>query len=392
MASMSTFALGPRDPREEHRTASPLELFTDLCYVVAIAQAAAQLHHAIVENHVVSGVGYFGMAFFAIWLAWLNFAWFNSAYDADDVPHRILTLLQVLGSLVLAAGIPRIFEGDFMLGVAGYLIMRIGLVLMWIRAAQGHPERRSTAIRYAVGLTAVQAAWVTAAVVTQGDIPLAIFVALAIVDVSVPVVAEAAGATPWHPHHIAERYGLMFIIVLGEAVLSVTFALQDAFDAEHPPASLWFVVLGGVLTIFCAWWLYFAREAAQVIHHDKSGFVWGFGHYLVYAAVAALGAGLAVRVDFHTDHAQVGSWTSSLAVTAPAALFILALWFTQVRPHDGSARIVALFGGAAILVLLLTWVPAAEAWAGLVFVLLLFTEASRRNRFAYADAGVGPGT
>jgi low temperature requirement protein LtrA len=386
-----TFALGPRDPREEHRSASPLELFTDLCYVVAIAQAAAELHHAIVENHVVSGVGYFAIAFFAVWLAWLNFAWFNSAYDADDVTHRILTLLQVFGSLVLAAGIPRIFEGDFMLGVSGYVIMRIGLVLMWIRAAQGHPERRATAIRYAAGLTGVQAAWVASAVVTQGDIPVPLFVVLAAADLAVPVVAESAGSTPWHPHHIAERYGLMFIIVLGEAVLSVTFALQDAFDAEHPPASLWLVVIGGVLTIFCAWWLYFAREAARVIHHDRSGFVWGFGHYLVYAAIAALGAGLAVRVDFHTDHAQVGPWVSSLAVTAPAALFVVALWFAQVRPHDGSVRIGALFGGTAVLLLLLTWLPAAEAWAGFVFVLLLVTEASRRQRIAYATAGVGPG-
>ncbi|HJR88599.1 MAG TPA: low temperature requirement protein A [Aeromicrobium sp.] len=388
----STFALGPRDPREEHRTASPLELFTDLCYVVAIAQAASQLHHAIVENHVVAGVGYFGIAFFAIWLAWLNFAWFNSAYDADDVIHRILTLLQVFGSLVLAAGVPRIFEGDFMLAIAGYVIMRIGLVLMWIRAAQGHPERRATAIRYAVGLTGVQAAWVASAVVTRGDIPLALFIALAVIDLAVPVVAEAAGSTPWHPHHIAERYGLMFIIVLGEAVLASTFALQDAFDAEHPPASLWLVVVGGVLIIFCAWWLYFAREASDVIHHDRSGFVWGFGHYLVYAAVAALGAGLAVRVDFHTHQAHVGPWVSSLAVTAPAALFILALWFTQVRPHDGSVRIAALFGGAAVLVLVLTWLPAAEPWVGLIFVLLLITEASRRQRVAYANSGVGPGT
>jgi low temperature requirement protein LtrA len=388
----STFALGPRDPHEAHRTASPLELFTDLCYVVAIAQAAAQLHHAISENHVLAGVGYFALAFFAIWLAWLNFAWFNSAYDADDVPHRILTLLQVFGSLVLAAGIPRIFEGDFLLGVAGYLIMRIGLVLMWIRAAHGHPERRTTATRYVVGLIAVQAGWVIAALVTWGDIPLALFVVLAVVDISVPVIAEAAGSTPWHPHHIAERYGLMFIIVLGEVVLSVTFALQDAFDAEHPPASLWFVVLGGVFTIFCAWWLYFAREAAQVIHHDSSGFIWGFAHYLVYAAVTALGAGLAVRVDFHAHQAHVDAWVSSLAVTAPAALFILALWFTQVRPHDNSTRIAGIFAVAAVLVFALTWLPAAEAWTGLVFVALLVTEASRRQRVGHAHASVGPAT
>ena len=100
----AAFGLAPRDPDESHRVASPLELFTDLCYVVAIAQAAVQLHHAITEGHLAGGLVYFCAAFFAIWWAWLNFAWFNSAYDPDDVPHRLLTLLQILGSLVLAAG------------------------------------------------------------------------------------------------------------------------------------------------------------------------------------------------------------------------------------------------------------------------------------------------
>jgi hypothetical protein len=98
-----------------------------------------------------------------------------------------------------------------------------------------------------MGLTLVQAAWVVTVLVTAGDIPVAAFVLLALADLSVPLVAEAAGSTPWHAHHIAERYGLMLIIVLGEVVLSVTFALQDAFDAAHPPASLWLVVMGGVV-------------------------------------------------------------------------------------------------------------------------------------------------
>ena len=373
--------LRPRDASEAHRVASPLELFTDLCYVVAIAQAAAQLHHAISEDHVASGVIYFCVAFFAIWWAWLNFAWFNSAYDPDDVLHRVLTLLQVFGSLVLAAGIPRIFEGDFMLGVAGYVVMRIGLIGMWIRAAQGHPDRRRTALRYAVGLGLIQVAWVASVVATGGEIPLPVFALLVLGDLLVPVAAESAGTTPWHTHHIAERYGLMFIIVLGEVVLSVTFALQDAFDAEHPPASLWLVVVGGVLATFSAWWLYFAREASEALssHSNRSGFVWGFGHYLVYGTIAAMGAGLAARVDFATHHSHVSGFVSAAAVTVPAALFVLALWFAQVRIHDASARTAALFAGFAAVLVAITWLPAAEVFVGVAFVVLLVVEASRRR-------------
>lgn len=373
--------LRPRDPQESHRVASPLELFTDLCYVVAIAQAAAQLHHAIKADHVAHGLIYFAIAFFAIWWAWLNFAWYNSAYDPDDVTHRLLTLLQVFGSLVLAAGIPRMFHGDFVLGVSGYVVMRIGLVLMWVRAARGDREGCRTAMAYAAGLTLVQAAWVTAMVVTHGHIPLPVIVGFALLDLAVPVVAEAAGSTPWHPHHIAERYGLMFIIVLGETILSVTVALQGAFDSEHPPASLWWVVVGGVLTTFSAWWLYFAREAADVLHvGDASGFVFGYGHYFVYSSVAALGAGLAARVDFLTHHGSAGPLLSAAAVTVPAAVFVCALWFAHVRLHDAGLGTAVLFGLTAALLLALTWAPAAEAWTGVVFVVLLLKEARHRRQ------------
>ena len=385
---MPRIGLRPRDPSEAHRVASPLELFTDLCYVVAIAQAAAQLHHAISEDHVVSGAIYFCVAFFAIWWAWLNFAWFNSAYDPDDVTHRLLTLLQVFGSLVLAAGIPRIFEGDFRLGVAGYVVMRIGLIGMWIRAVHGHAERRRTALRYAVGLALIQVAWVASAFATHGEIPLLLFAVLVLGDLLVPIVAEAAGATPWHPHHIAERYGLMFIIVLGEVVLSVTFALQDAYDAEHPPATLWLVVVGGVLATFSAWWLYFAREASEALssHSNRSGFTWGFAHYLVYGTIAAFGAGLAARVDFATHHSHVSDLVSAAAVTVPAALFVLALWFAQVRIHDSSVRTAAGFAGFAAVLVAVTWLPAAEVLVGLVFVVLLLLESRRRRASEHVGA------
>lgn len=278
---IATLGLRPRDPAEAHRAATPLELFTDLCYVVAISQAALQLHHAISENHPAQGLIYFCVAFFGIWWAWLNFAWFNSAYDPDDVPHRLLTLLQIFGSLVLAAGIPRMFEGDFTLGVTGYVIMRVGLIAMWARAASGHVEGRRTAVRYAVGLLLIQSAWVLSIVIWNGHPPLPLIAVLAVSDVLVPVLAESAGSTPWHPHHIAERYGLMFIIVLGETILSVTVALQGAFDSGHPPASLWLVVTGGVLATFSMWWLYFAREASERLTGvtGVSAIGWGFGHY-----------------------------------------------------------------------------------------------------------------
>jgi low temperature requirement protein LtrA len=364
--------LSPRNPQESHRSATPLELFADLCYVVAIAQAALTLHHEIVEGHAGAALVYFCLAFFGIWWAWLNFAWFNSAYDPDDTVHRLLTLLQVLGSLVLAAGVPRFFEQDFRLGVTGYVIMRIGLVLMWLRVVAGDPERRATARRYVTGLVVIQATWVV--VVLVMEIPIWLFVVLAAADFAVPFLAEKAEPTPWHPHHIAERFGLFFIIVLGETVLSVALTLQVALDKEHPPTALAAVVAGGVLITFCAWWLYFSREDADVLTGNDVGFVWGFGHYVIFAGAAAFGAGLAARVEYYEHHAHVSDIVSSAFVAGPVAAFLAAWWFVCVRLHDASTRTIVPFSAAIVAVLALIWVPYTELWVGFVMVALLVVE------------------
>lgn len=67
--TVSQRSFGPRDPDEEHRQATPLELFFDLISVIAIASAAAGLHHAIAAHHAGQGVLIFILAFFAIWQA-----------------------------------------------------------------------------------------------------------------------------------------------------------------------------------------------------------------------------------------------------------------------------------------------------------------------------------
>jgi low temperature requirement protein LtrA len=78
---------------EAHRASTPLELLFDLCFVVAVSQAAAELNHSSSGGAIGSGVTGYVMVFFAIWWAWVNFTWFASAYDTDDVPYRLLTFV-----------------------------------------------------------------------------------------------------------------------------------------------------------------------------------------------------------------------------------------------------------------------------------------------------------
>src|SRR5215203_2780739 len=263
MPAFPTISVGPvvRDPDEEHRAATPLELFVDLCFVVAVAHSAAALHHELVIGEVAYGVVGFLMAFFGVWWAWMNFTWFATAHDADDVPYRLLTLVQITGALVYAAAVPTAVEDHtFTLAVTGYVIMRLALVTQWLRVARHFPELRLRATRYAAGITVVQLLWIVI-VATPAEWTPPVFLILACAEMAVPFWAERAsrGSRYWrlfHPRHIEERYGLFTIIVLGESLLAATVGIRDVAQ-EGVTTRLVVVAVGGLLLAFGAWWLYF---------------------------------------------------------------------------------------------------------------------------------------
>lgn len=320
-----------RDPHEAHRVSTPLELFFDLCFVVAIAQAGTCLHHGIAHGHFGQAIGNYLLLFFAIWWAWMNFTWFASAYDCDDPPYRIKTFIQMAGALVIAAGVPRAFEeGKWWIIIVGYVIARVGLIASWLRAAASDPPRRKTALRMAGALAVVQVLWIGAGLV-PADVFVYVWFALVALELAVPIWAEREGATRWHPHHIAERYGLLTLIVLGESVLAATLAIQAALDDAHASPALFSVIGGGILVLFAMWWLYFDREPHGPTETGALAFLWGYGHFVIFVAAAAVGAGLAVAVDYSVHEAHISTTAAGLAVGIPVALYVLMTWLVRLR-------------------------------------------------------------
>lgn len=156
-----------RDPHERHRVATPLELLFDLTFVIAFGVAASGFSHALAEGHV--GVGFTGFIFatFATCWAWINFTWFASAYDTDDWVYRLLTMVQMVGVLILALGIPPFYASiehgghlDNELIVAGYVVMRVAMVAQWLQAARQDPARKPASLTYATVITVVQVGWI----------------------------------------------------------------------------------------------------------------------------------------------------------------------------------------------------------------------------------------
>ncbi|CAM5241186.1 low temperature requirement protein A [Streptomyces narbonensis] len=325
--------LTARSREESHRAATPLELFFDLCFVVAVAQAGAELVHAVAENHTGEGILNYAMIFFAIWWAWMNFTWFASAYDNDDVLYRVVTLVQIAGVLVLAAGVSRAFQDhDFLVVYIGYAVMRLALAFQWLRAAHHatDPAERTMCRRYAGGVVAVQIGWL-ALVLAPEPARGWIFLVMVLAELSVPVYAEKAAPSTWHPHHIAERYGLFTIIVLGETVAAATVAVKSGIAENDALGELLPIAIGGLLLVFAAWWIYFVVPAHSRLTSSRQGFLWGYGHYVIFASAAAVGAGLEIAVEQSVGEAHISTTAASAAVTIPSAVFLISVWLLHAR-------------------------------------------------------------
>jgi low temperature requirement protein LtrA len=380
--------MGPRHTGEAHRAATPLELFFDLCFVVAIAQAGASLHHAYAEGHVAEAIGAYPMVFFAIWWAWMNFTWFASAYDNDDVPYRIAVFIQIAGALVIAAGVPRALEErDFVVVTVGYVVMRVALVSLWVRAAIEHREGRRTAMRYAIGVSACQVGWVVLLLLPE-PVALAAWAVLVPLELFVPWWAEKHGRTSWHPGHIAERYGLFTIIVLGESVLAALFAVQAALDGGLSIGDLASVAIGGLLIVFAMWWIYFdlpterivGQARARFLDSAAAAFVWGYSHLIVFASAAAVGAGLAGVVDHAADHSTLTDTQAALSVTVPVSVYLLSVWALHARQKQPGFMRFGAVPLTAGVVLAGSLTPEPVLVAGVVLAMLVAASVVVRER------------
>jgi low temperature requirement protein LtrA len=367
-----------RDSADAHRVSTPLELFFDLTFVVAVSQASVQLHHGLIDGHAARAIEVYPMVFFAVWWAWMNFTWFASAYDTDDTLYRLTVFVQMIGVLVLAAGVPRAFAGgDFTIATWAYVVMRLAMVSQWIRASQHDPDRHRTAIRYAGGIAVLQVGWV-ARLLLHGRPGTVGFVALVVLELLVPAWAERPARTTWHPRHMAERYGLFTIIVLGESILSATVGVQVALDARRSFARLVPVIAGGLLIVFSLWWIYFAMPREQATEHSRATFhermrgpfIWGYGHFFVFASAAATGAGLAVAVDHVTGTSPLHDWQAGAATTVPVAVYVATLWWIH-SPYKASVVHRYVTPAAVAAILGTTFTPQPVLGTGIVVAALL---------------------
>jgi low temperature requirement protein LtrA len=372
-----------RDPDETHRVSTPLELLYDLTIVVAFGTAADQLAHYIADDHIGAGVGGFLFASVAVSWAWLGYTWFASAYDTDDWVFRLATMVQMVGVIVVSLGLPQLFASldhgdtlDLDVVVAGYVVMRVSLIFLWWQVSRQDSGHRNTARSYMTTSGIAQAGWVALAI---ADLPIpttiAIYLVLISLELAGPLFAERKGRTPWHPHHIAERYGLLVIITLGEVILGTVAALNAVVHGEtgwSVEAAL--LAVAGVGLTFGCWWMYFALPWAEpMVRHRERGWAFGYGHLLIFGSIAAMGGGIHVAAYGLDGEAAVGTTAIVLSAAIPVAVYVLtlyALYSLLMRERD-PFHIGLLVGTALVLLLAVLLATAGASVTVCLLVLML---------------------
>lgn len=351
----------PRDPAEAHRGVTPLELLFDLAAVVAIGAAAHGLADFIVDGRPMAGLAAFVPSFFMVWWSWMNFTWFASAYDDGSNAFRALSMTVMFGALMLAAGVGAAFAGKpIWMALLGFVVMRLGMALLWIGAWRGDPQRRPTAQRYALGITAMQWYWIglVALVPPAAAWYLPLFALGAAGELAVPAIAERRAVTPWHRRHIIARYGRLNLIVLGQAFLAVVTAFKLEPGSIFPQAEGVGLALVFAMIAFSMWSVYFTKEPHLVSGALRHSLLWGYGHMVVFATGAAAGAGMQAVLHSQGDGINGAHWS----VAAPVALYCATLWWIRDRYALTGHRRWSLLV-AAVLVVTMEAIPGMELFS-----------------------------
>ena len=300
---------------------SPLELFFDLVFVLAITQCTA----LIANDPTWSGIGRGLVVLGLLWWAWVGYAWLTSVVDPDEGGVRLVLFAAMAALLVTSLCVPDAF-GDLGLTLAvAYSSVRAGQIALFVLASRDDPELRHSVIGLATS-TAVGAAILIGGAMFEGDARLAVWAAALAFDMAGPLFIDTNG---WRlvPGHFAERHGLIVIVALGESIVAIGVGASSGVDGGVITAA----VLG--IGVACAlWWIYFdvaavmaARRLAEIedvqARNELARDAFSYLHLPIVAAVVLVAFGM------KTVLAHVGdplSWEAATALVGGLSLYLLA--------------------------------------------------------------------
>jgi low temperature requirement protein LtrA len=331
-ARIHPVALRSEQGFEHGRKVTWLELFFDLVFVAAVAQAATHLR----DDYSSTGLLRFALLFLLIWWAWLGHTTFSTRFDTDDVVQRGLTAVQLFLVAVMAVNATGPLDSRDSAGfAAAYSLMRLVLAGQFLRARCVQRARALTT-RYAASCGVAAALWLTSAFL---DAParFAVWALALTIDIGTPLVSTRHLVdVPHDAAHLPERFGLFSIILLGESMAAVMTGMghQEYWSVRAASAALF-----GIAAVFGLWWSYFdgvnatAHRLIRSMADAKRFQVWSYVHLPLYLGIAVMGVGLERVIETATEAPLPSS--DALILTGAAATVVLSMGVIGLTREPG---------------------------------------------------------
>ncbi len=297
------------------RHASWLELFFDLIFVLAVAQVA----HSLNQDFTLGGFLRY-LAFFApVWWAWVGYSFYADRFESEDAVFRLMMFGGMLAMAALAVNVHGAFQGKAVAFTVSYIVVRVILIALYLRAAYYVPLARDLCVRYSISFSLGVAVWF-ASIFVPNPLQFILWgVGFSIELLAAFVNLSVVRRTPYDASHIPERFGLFTLIVIGEAVLTGVTGLAG-MDWE-----LISTILGvfGFAIAASIWWIYYDFVEISGIRQGEmlAAQIYVYAHFPIAVSVAAIGVATqhAIKEAAHPTLSTGARWL----LCGSVALFLL---------------------------------------------------------------------
>jgi low temperature requirement protein LtrA len=360
-------------------TVTPLELFFDLVFVLALTQCTAVMAKDPTWEGLVRALLILGM----LWWSWVGYAWLTSVVDPEEGTVRLAMFAAMAALLVASLSIPEAFGALGFLFAGTYAVVRTAQIVLFVVASREEAQLRASVIGLAVS-TALGSGLLVAAAFTDGALQGALWALALLIDMGGPYFFGVEG---WKlvPGHFAERHGLIIIIALGESIVAIGVGSEHGVDAGVVAAAVLGIAVAAAL-----WWLYFdvvALVAERRLSNAKPGREqnavardsFSYLHFPMVAGIILLALGLKKTLEHVDDPLKL---VPATAMLGGAAIYLLAhVAFRWRNVHRFSSQRLACAVVLLALIPVATEIPALASLA-LVAALLSAVILYERSRFA----------
>jgi low temperature requirement protein LtrA len=391
---MSSGALRPRIGavfRETERV-TPLELFFDLVFVLAITQCTALMADDPTWAGLARGLLVLGV----LWWSWVGYAWLTSVLDPEEGGVRLVVFLAMAALLVVALCVPGAFGDDALLFACAYGVVRFSQIGLFVIASRENPALRQSVLGLAGG-TAVGVGLLLVASGLDGWAQGLVWALALALDMAEPFFFGAEGWSLEHPSHFAERHGLIIIIALGESIVAIGVGAGLVVDAGVVAAATLGIAVAAAL-----WWLYFdvvallsERDLARLPpgreRNERARDTYSYIHFPMVAGIVLLALGLKKTLEDVGAELDVVIASAMLGGVALYLLAHVAHRYRNVHTVNYHRLVCAVV--VVLLIPVAVELPALAALAGLTAVVwvlvgleaIRFAGSRERARRSLAD-------